>query len=93
MVNQSEIAEPRLSYLSAWCVLFENFTCDFFPPHCPLTSDEMGFSSASWLEHRTGMPLTQVRFPGAARDFLPRVNFQCRLSSGCPYIPVCNRMH
>ena len=25
-------------------------------------------------------PLTQVRFPAAARDFCPRVNFQCRLS-------------
>ena len=29
----------------------------------------------SWLEHRTITPLTQVRFPRAARDFLPRVNF------------------
>ena len=37
---------------------------------------------AHWLEHRTVTPLTQVRFPGAARDFLPRVNFQCRLSFG-----------
>ena len=36
----------------------------------------------SWLERRTVTPLTQVRFPGAARDFLPRVNFQCRLSYG-----------
>ena len=25
---------------------------------------------------------TQVRFPGAARDFSPRVSFQCRLSYG-----------
>ena len=32
--------------------------------------------------HRTGTPLTQVRFPSAARDFSPRVNFQCRLSRG-----------
>ena len=23
--------------------------------------------------------------------FLPRVNFQCRLSYVCPYTPVCNR--
>ena len=36
----------------------------------------------SWSEHRTGAPLTQVRFPGAARDFSPRVNFYCRLSYG-----------
>ena len=34
----------------------------------------------SWLEHRTVTPLTQVRFPCAARAFSPRVNFQCRLS-------------
>ena len=33
----------------------------------------------SWLEHWTVMRLTQVRFPGVARDFLPWVNFQCRL--------------
>ena len=40
------------------------------------------------------MPLvTQVRFPGAERDFSPRVNFQYRLSYVCPYTPVCNRMH
>ena len=25
---------------------------------------------------------TQVRFPGTARDFSPRINFQCRLSYG-----------
>ena len=36
----------------------------------------------SWLEHGTGTPPTQIRFPGAARDFSPRVNFQCRLSYG-----------
>ena len=39
----------------------------------------------SGLEHRTVTPLTQVRFPGAAKDFSPRVNFQCRLSYVCPY--------
>ena len=32
------------------------------------------------VEHRTVTPLSQVRFPGAARGFLPRVIFQCRLS-------------
>ena len=31
---------------------------------------------AQLVEHWTGTPLTQVRFPGAARDFSPRVNFQ-----------------
>ena len=34
------------------------------------------------VEHRTGTLLTQVQFPGAARDFSPRVNFQCKLSEG-----------
>ena len=36
----------------------------------------------SWLEQRTGTQPTQVRFPGAARDFSPNVNFQCRLCHG-----------
>ena len=31
------------------------------------------------VECWTGMPLMQVRFPCAARDFSPSVNFQCRL--------------
>ena len=39
------------------------------------------------VEHRTVTPLTQVRFPDTARDFSPRVNFQCRLSYMHPYIP------
>ena len=39
------------------------------------------------LEHRTGTPPMQVRFPGAARDFSPRVNCQCRLSHGVPTPP------
>ena len=41
-----------------------------------------GGDVAQLLEHRTGTPPTQVRFPGAARDFSPRVIFQCRLSYG-----------
>ena len=36
---------------------------------------------AQLVQHRTGTP-TQVRFPGAARDFPLRVIFQCRLSYG-----------
>ena len=39
-----------------------------------------GGDVAHLVDHRTGTPLTQVRFPGAARNFSPRVNFQCRLS-------------
>ena len=34
------------------------------------------------VEGRTVTPLRQVRFPGAARDFSPTVNSQCRLSFG-----------
>ena len=39
-----------------------------------------------------GTILTRVRVPGAARDFSPRVSFQCRLSYGVRTAPVCNRM-
>ena len=42
---------------------------------------------AQLVEHRTVTPLTQVRFPGAARDFLLRVIFQCRLSFGVRTFP------
>ena len=38
--------------------------------------------SFEWVAYRTGTSPSQVRFPGAARDFSPRVNFQCRLSYG-----------
>ena len=37
---------------------------------------------AQLVERRTGTPLAQVRFPGAARDFSPRVNVQCSLTYG-----------
>ena len=37
---------------------------------------------AQFVERRTGTVLTQIRFPGAARNFSPRDNFQCRLSYG-----------
>ena len=47
--------------------------------HWPKTGDV-----AQLAESRTGTPLTQVRFPGAAKDFSPGVNFPCRLSS-----PLC----
>ena len=39
---------------------------------------------AQLIQRRTRTPLTQVRFPGAERDFSPRVNFQCRLCYGVP---------
>ena len=47
-----------------------------------------GGDVAQLLKHRTVTPLTKVRFPGAARDFFPGVNFQCRLSYVCPYTRV-----
>ena len=43
---------------------------------------------AQLVEHQTGMPPIQVRFPGVARDFSPRVSFQCRLSYGVR-TPLC----
>ena len=46
-----------------------------------------GWVCSSLVEHRTVMPLMEVRFPGAARNLSPRVNFQCRLFYVCPYTP------
>ena len=51
---------------------------------------------AQRVDHPTGKPgaiLMQVRVPGVARDFSPRVSFQCRLSHGVCTAPACNRMH
>ena len=42
----------------------------------------VGGDIAQLVEHRTSTLPTQVRFPGAARDFSPKVNFQGRLSYG-----------
>ena len=41
---------------------------------------------------KPGAKLTRVRVPGAARDFSPRVNFQCRLSHGVRTAP-CVQSH
>ena len=41
----------------------------------------------SWLEHQTVTLLMQVWFPGVAREFLPRVNFQCKPSFGVCTFP------
>ena len=54
---------------------------------------ERGGGCSSFGNHRTVTLLTQVQFPGVARDLSHRVNFQCRLSYVCPYTPVCNRIH
>ena len=45
------------------------------------------------LTKKPGAILTRVRVPGAARDFSPRVNFQCRLSYGVRTAPGCNHIH
>ena len=42
----------------------------------------VGEKAVQLVERRTGTPLTKVRFPDAAREFSPRVSFQCRLSYG-----------
>ena len=56
---------------------------------------------AQLVEHRTGTSPTLVRFPGAARDFSPIINFQCRTSYGVhtpprvqlyAFTPVCTLM-
>ena len=44
-----------------------------------LYENEEAGGVAQLVERRTGTAPTQVRFPGAARDFSPNVNFQCRL--------------
>ena len=58
--------------------------CDFH------TKQETWFGGgvAQLVKRRTGTPLTQVRFPGAARDLCPRVNFQCKLCYGVR-TPTC----
>ena len=43
---------------------------------------------AQLVEHRTGTPRTQVRFPGVTKDFSPRVNFQGRLTYGVRTYPL-----
>ena len=45
------------------------------------------------VEHRIDSPLTQVRFPGAARDFFSKSHLSVQALERCPYTPVCNRMH
>ena len=42
----------------------------------------------SWLSVGPAMLLRQVRFPSAARDFSPGINFLCRLSHGV-HKPSC----
>ena len=60
--------------------------------YCRVTNGQEiggGGNVAQLVEHRTGTLPKPVWFPDAARDFSPRVNFQCRLSYRCPYTPLC----
>ena len=54
-----------------------------------LSDDKMGGDVAHLVEHWTGTPLRQVRFPGAARDFSLRVSLSVQTLPWCPYAPVC----
>ena len=50
--------------------------------------------NVTWLaECRTSIPLKQVWFPAAARDFFPPSQPSVQTLLWCPYSPVCNRMH
>ena len=63
--------------------------------HCTDTLGEAGIAQLVGPRptEKPGVLLTRVRVPGAARDFSPRVNFQCRLSYGVRTAPVCNGMY
>ena len=52
------------------------------------TSSGWGEDVAQLVEYQTATPLRQVQLPSTARDFSPRVNFQCRLSYGV-CTPLC----
>ena len=47
-----------------------------------------GGDAANLVKRKSSTPLKQVRIPCAARNFSPRVNFQCRLSYGV-HTPPC----
>ena len=55
-----------------------------------LQCQKLGGDEAQLVEHRTGMLLTQVRSPGAARDFSPRVNFN--FSADCLMVSIHPRV-
>ena len=67
------VISPQCGIFCGWWPT-DNLTSALFPVS--------GGDLAQLVERRTGTPLSQVRFPGAAMDFSPRVNFQCRLSYG-----------
>ena len=59
---------------------------------CLKCIDKKGWDGdvAQLAEHRTGTPPTQVRFPGAARDFLPESTFSAdSLTVSTPHPHPC----
>ena len=60
-------------------MLFVSHQSHTLPVH-GLFHSNWGWGYLSVVQHQTSMPLTQVWFPSAVRDFSLRVNFQCRLS-------------
>ena len=73
---------PQGIRLATWSVSFRN--CKFSFEHDTCRHARGHYSKvgdvAQLAEHRTGTLPMQVRFPSAAGDFSPRVNFLCRLS-------------
>ena len=64
-------------------------------PHCYRSCSIRSGDVAQFVECQTSLPLRQILFPCAARDFSPCVNFQCRLLYSFRTAPVrnCMRWH
>ena len=64
--------------LHSWILnlLSQSYAGSWMQPKCTPQGRDVG----QWIDCQTGTPLRQVCFPGAAREFSPRINFQCRLS-------------
>ena len=72
--------------VKGWVMVNEGITALSFCSHISVDRTRDG-DIAQLIERRTGTPLRQVRFLGAARDFSPRVHFRCRLSYGVRTLP------
>ena len=80
------LSEMKMSGLTGKCLTDECVRTQY--PYLAVGGDV-----AQLLEHRTGTPLVQVQFPGAARDFFPQSQLSAQTLSWCPYSPVCSCMH
>ena len=79
--------KTKLMYKTSCCCLFLFFFLSSPPSPSPVllilfgsAHSSAGGNVARLVQPWTVTPLTQVQFPGAAREFFSRVNFQCRLS-------------